>query len=57
MDVAALCAAMVALSRFAAANRDSIESIDVNPLRVFARGHGAWMLDALVQPRALPAPA
>jgi len=57
MDVAALCAAMVALSRFAAANRDSIESIDVNPLRVFARGHGAWMLDALVQSRALPAPA
>lgn len=48
-DLDALCAAMVALSRFAAANRDGIESIDVNPLRVFARGQGAWMLDALVQ--------
>ena len=50
-DVDALCAAMVALSRFAAAHRDAIESIDVNPLRVFARGRGAWMLDALIQAR------
>jgi len=57
VDLDALCAAMVALSRFAAANRDRIESIDVNPLRVFARGRGAWMLDALVQPCPLPPPA
>jgi len=55
-DVDALCAAMVALSRFAAANRDAVESIDVNPLRVFPRGSGAWMLDALVEPRGLPTP-
>jgi acyl-CoA synthetase (NDP forming) len=54
VDLDALCAAMVALSRFAAANRDRIESIDVNPLRVFARGRGAWMLDALVQSCPLP---
>jgi hypothetical protein len=57
VDLDALCAAMVALSRFAAANRDRIESIDVNPLRVFARGRGAWMLDALVQSCPLPPPA
>jgi hypothetical protein len=57
VDLDALCAAMVALSRFAAANRDRIESIDVNPLRVFARGRGAWMLDALVQPCPLTPPA
>ncbi|MFT5176542.1 MAG: acyl-CoA synthetase (NDP forming) [Gammaproteobacteria bacterium] len=48
-DVAALCEAMVALSRFAAANAATIDSIDVNPLRVFAQGEGACMLDALIQ--------
>ncbi len=54
-DVDAMCAAMVALSRFAAANAACIESIDVNPLRVFAAGEGARMLDALIEWRALPA--
>jgi len=46
VDVDAACAAIVALSRFAAAN-PQVASVDVNPLRVFARG--ACMLDALVE--------
>lgn len=52
-DVDAACAALVALSRFAAANPQAA-SVDVNPLRVFPRG--ALMLDALVE-RAAPAAA
>lgn len=55
-DVGALCQAMVALSRFAAANADTVESIDINPLRVFAKGEGACMLDALVQFAQAPDP-
>jgi len=50
-DVAALCEAMVAVSRFAAANADAVASIDVNPLRVFAEGQGVRMLDALIELR------
>jgi hypothetical protein len=40
---------MVDLSCFAAANAATVDSIDVNPLRVFAKGEGACMLDALIQ--------
>ena len=40
---------LAALSRFAAANAATVDSIDVNPLRVFAEGEGACMLDALIQ--------
>jgi acyl-CoA synthetase (NDP forming) len=53
-DVDALCRAIVCLSRFAAANRDRLEGVDVNPLRVFAAGEGACMLDALVRWRVTP---
>ena len=49
VDVTALCQTMVALSRFAAANAATIESIDVNPLRVFNQGDGACMLDAFIE--------
>ena len=48
-DVDAACHAIVLLSRFAATNAAVLESIDVNPLRVFPIGQGAVMLDALVQ--------
>ena len=49
---AALAEALVALSRFAAAHRDAIESIDLNP--VLALPDGALALDALVVPRPGP---
>ena len=47
-DVDALAGAVAALSRFAAAHADVIESVDVNPLVVRSRGEGSFALDALI---------
>jgi acetate---CoA ligase (ADP-forming) len=47
-DVDALAAALARLSVIAAAHGDAIESIDVNPFLVRAKGQGAVALDALV---------
>jgi acetate---CoA ligase (ADP-forming) len=47
-DIDALARAIVALSEFAAANSDTVQSVDVNPLRVF--GSGAAALDAVIVP-------
>ena len=47
-DLAALAAALVALSRFAAGARDGLDSADVNPFVVLPEGEGALGLDALV---------
>lgn len=55
-DIAALCAALAALSRFAAAHADVIESVDINPFVVLPKGQGAVALDALIVPRASPPP-
>ena len=50
-DIDALAAALARLSVIAAAHGDALESIDVNPLLVRAKGQGAVALDALVIPR------
>ena len=50
-DIDALAAALARLSALAAAQADAIESIDVNPFLVRAKGQGAVALDALVIPR------
>jgi acetate---CoA ligase (ADP-forming) len=47
-DIDALAAALARLSVVAAAQADAIESIDVNPFLVRAKGQGALALDALV---------
>ncbi len=52
LDLAALARAIAALSRAAAAYRDSIESIDINPFVLLAKGGMA--LDALVLPLRAP---
>jgi acyl-CoA synthetase (NDP forming) len=49
-DIDALAAALARLSVIAA-HADTIESIDVNPFLVRAKGQGAVALDALVIPR------
>ncbi len=51
-DRSALAAALVALSRFAHAQRDVIEGIDVNPLLVFEEGQGVAAVDAVIVRRA-----
>ena len=49
-DVDALAEMLAALSRFAAANADTVDSIDLNPVRVMPRGGGVLALDALIVP-------
>ena len=36
------------LSRYAVAHRDDLETLDLNPVRVFAEGQGVLALDALL---------
>ena len=50
-DLDALAAALSRLSRFAAANADTIESLDVNPFLVRPEGEGALALDAVLVTR------
>jgi acyl-CoA synthetase (NDP forming) len=50
-DVDALADLLVRTSEFAAAHRDDIETIDLNPVVVLAAGEGVVALDALVVPR------
>ena len=51
-DVDALAHAIAALSRFAAAHADRLESLDLNPFVVLPRGAGALALDAVLITRA-----
>lgn len=50
-DVDALADLLCALSQFAAAHADDIETIDLNPVRVLEKGQGLVALDALIVPR------
>jgi len=52
LDVAAVAQAAVALGRLISSAQDAIQSVDVNPLIVGARGEGAWVVDALVERKA-----
>ena len=51
-DIDALADLLSALSRFAAANERSLDSIDLNPVRVFEAGKGVVALDALIVTRS-----
>ena len=50
-DVDALASMLAALSRFAAANGGTIESVDLNPVLAMPEGQGVLALDALLVPR------
>ena len=50
-DVDALAGAVAALSRFAAAHADVVESVDVNPFVALPEGKGGLALDALIVER------
>ena len=50
-DRASVIAAIEAVAHFAAAYRDAIEELDVNPLLVLAPGQGAVAVDALIRMR------
>ncbi|WP_382325480.1 acetate--CoA ligase family protein [Hydrogenophaga sp. UC242_50] len=50
-DVDALADTIVRLSQLAVSQAATVESIEINPLRVFAAGQGAVALDAVVLPR------
>ncbi len=47
-DIDALAGALAALSRFAAAHTDTVESVDVNPFVALPEGEGGLALDALI---------
>ncbi len=51
-DVDGLAAALVALSRFVAANVGWLDSVEINPLLVLPKGSGVVAVDALITPRA-----
>ena len=53
-DIPALARTLVAVSRFAAAHANELESIDINPFLVLSEGQGAVALDALIVNRAEP---
>lgn len=50
-DIDALAQLLSRLSHFAAANRDNLESVDLNPVLVMERGKGVVPLDALIVAR------
>jgi acyl-CoA synthetase (NDP forming) len=50
-DVASVVDTLVALSRFAVANADTIDTIDINPFLVLPEHEGAVALDAMVVTR------
>ena len=52
-DMDALAGAIAALSRFAAAHADVVESVDVNPFVVLPEGEGGLALDALIIERSV----
>ena len=47
-DIDALADALVALSRYAAAAGDQLESIDLNPFVALPKGKGCIALDAVL---------
>ncbi len=51
-DIDALARAIAALSRFAAAHAEQLESLDLNPFVVLPRGSGAMALDAVLITRS-----
>ena len=53
-DIDALARALAAVSRFAAAAGEALESLDINPFAVLPEGRGAVALDALIVTRAGP---
>ncbi|RVQ69665.1 CoA-binding protein [Croceicoccus ponticola] len=48
-DLAAAIDTIVAISRLAAANPDTLETVEINPLRVMPKGQGAYALDAVIE--------
>ncbi|MCC6204530.1 MAG: acetate--CoA ligase family protein [Hyphomicrobiales bacterium] len=50
-DVDALADLLVRISEFAAAHRDDVETVDLNPVIALPKGEGVVALDALVIPR------
>lgn len=47
-DLDALCRTIVAVGDFAAARRDTLKELDINPLFVYEQGEGVGVADALI---------
>lgn len=51
-DIGCLCRTLASLSQFAAANEETIDSIDINPFLVLPDGSGGVALDAVIVPHS-----
>lgn len=47
-DIDALCETIVKIGQFAAANKDSLREMDINPLFVYPEGEGVGVADSLI---------
>lgn len=47
-DINALCETIVSVSEFAAANKDTLKELDINPLFVYPEGEGVGVADSLI---------
>jgi len=47
-DIKALCDTIVGISKYAAANKDVLKELDINPLFVYPEGEGVGVADALI---------
>ena len=47
-DIDALCHMIVSISEFAAANKNTLKELDINPLFVYPEGEGVSVADALI---------
>ena len=47
-DIDALCDTIVSVGNFAAANKDSLKELDINPLFVYPEGEGVGVADSLI---------
>ncbi len=47
-DIDALCETLVSVGKFAAANKDTLKELDINPLFVYPEGEGVGVADSLI---------
>ena len=47
-DINALCETIVSVSKFAAANKNTLKELDINPLFVYPEGEGVGVADSLI---------
>lgn len=47
-DIDALCDTIIGIGNYAAANKDVLKELDINPLFIYEEGEGVGLADALI---------